>query len=411
MSEPIRTELVKTRTIYKEHLPGPFAQLDGKVAASLERQGIEHEFIKRNVFGKEYPEVRPVIPRYEKIDTAHGRSMTESASSNKVVWGGPLPGDIYGARTVKGTAMRASIKGISLDSHSESPYGYRGFGLMDDSVIPRVIKVSELLRKNGLPTERPAKVKELKEVWVQKWIDGHIAWKKIPIKEWETSTLQAETEGGADFEKIKRYLQETKFIAIERDVQVDERLQNIAKAAYNDRLKEIMTPIFKWLNVATQVRSGGIIAGTPKPKPFRYNKGDLNRYFLSYLPSQMGTYLGRFHKLGLQHEFPHWGNWSAVGTLYDLDSVSGQALYSDDKPVEDKDQVHDINITYGAAEILLNRLAYTPGFERAYKPFFTQFLRSYFTEKYGAGVTSKDLNGNERLLLMEKDLKNVVARV
>src|SRR3990172_10093417 len=187
VSEPVRTELIKAETIYRERLPGPFAQKGKTVAALLGKQNEDYSFIRTDIFGVEHPEVRPAIPGYERIDTRHGRSMTESASSKAAVCGGPLPGDIYGARTVKGTTMNAGYRGsIKIDKYYLSPYGLRGFGLMDDSVIPRVIKASKLMRGNGLPTELPRQIKELKEVWVKQDIPlDQDFWEKIPISKWE----------------------------------------------------------------------------------------------------------------------------------------------------------------------------------------------------------------------------------
>lgn len=419
MSEPLRTEPVKASEIFVDKLGRPFKpSKSSEVMTSLGHQSDVYEFIKHS-FGKEIEEVRPVIPGYERISSEHRRNMTETFTTKAVVWGGSLSGDIYGARTVKGTSMLVKYRGggegnIGIDDFELSRYGLRGFGLMDDSVSQRIIKASETMRQNGLPTERPRSIKELKEVWVR---NKYRKWERKPVKVWEQERLDkirvdintAKERGGSTYivkqygerlKKVERYLRETKFIALERDVQVDKRIENVIEAANNKELREMIVPIFKWLNAATQTRNSGLVPNTPKPEPFSYTEGDLKRYFGDYLPSQMGIYLARFHKLGLFHKYLHPGNWSAVGTIYDLDSVGGKIMFSDDEKHTDKDLVGDVTETLSS----LKDLAYSMKIESGYGGRFENqvtytFLRNYLTEKYGPEVKEDQISKSERNVL------------
>jgi len=270
---------------------------------------------------------------FEKISDKHGRNMTERLTSKNLIWGGDLPGDIYGAKTIKGTSLNLSIR---LEPTHMDEVAFRGYGLMDDSCIERVIKASKVLRENGLPTERPVTVKKIDEILVNrsgKWLKYSISdWKNNELKRWKYSSKE-----------VKKYLRDYDFVALERHVQVDERLADISFKREN--FERFLKPIFKWLNVATRYRNGGLIEGTLKPEKFTLSKASIERYFTGYLPSTMGIYLGRVHKLGLVHNFSHSQNWSMVGTLYDLDSISGKRLFDFDDKTGQKNFAEDFRDT------------------------------------------------------------------
>jgi hypothetical protein len=152
-------------------------------------------------------------------------------------------------------------------------------------------------------------------------------------------------------DKVKKYLQSTDFFIEDRDLQVAERLRDLKKIKTESQFRQVMEPIFKWVNLATNSLKSGIISDTPVPNRFEFNPADIQRYFGEWLPSQMGIYLARLHKLGLVHQFPHAQNWSVVGTLYDLDSVWGSVL--GDPLITDDDIAKDTRRTVGAITELL----------------------------------------------------------
>lgn len=371
MSEPLRTESIEARILYEKGAGEPFIK-NKAVPAATASSALESEKVR----GK-----------YERISREHGRSMTETASSKKVVWGGPFSGDIFGARNIKGTNMSE----IKIESTIAEQYGVRAHGLMDDTDIPRIERASEVLRKNGLPTEALRAIVELKNVWAGGEKDK--TRERVPVGIWKLEELKRiKKEKPELYEKTKTYFKETKFVAIERDVQVDERVEDLIAACEENRLRQFLEPVFKWLNVATAVKNGGIIAGTPKPEGFEYKKQDIYRYFASYLPSQMGIYLGRLHKLGLAHGSPHAQNWSAIGTLYDTDSVYGKPVFSDDEAPTRNALIGEISLTYANIHDLISSLRDTNEFRVADPDKIEDvacynFVHSYLAARFGK-VTS-----------------------
>ncbi len=282
---------------------------------------------------------------FEKISPKHGRSMTEKITSKKLVWGGDLPGDIYGAVTIKGTSMEEDVVIERTDLFGGE---YRGYGLMDDSSIDRVTRASEILRAHGLPTEKPVNVKKIKEVYIKR--NESRLFDKYTIGNWEKKESE-EHKRSLRKKGLQKYLDDYDFIALERHVQTDERLTDVE---WNEKnFTGFLKPIFKWLNVATAYKNSGLIAGTPRPEAFDMSKRSLRRYFMGYLPSQMGVYLGRLHKLGLTHGCAHAQNWSMVGTLYDLDSITGKRLFRDDRRSSQGGYADDF---YCAVEVLTDKL-------------------------------------------------------
>jgi len=338
MSEPLHTEDVETKTTYEKLSGRPFASTKPDLTpASL---GITTE----NPY------------QYIKISKTHGRNMTEATASKKVIWGGPYSGDIYGDKNVKGSDMSEA----HLEIGENGNYDVRARGLMDDISLLRTRKASEFLRKNGLPTEALRSVKTLKKVWIK---DGE-KWKKISVHKWEENELERiKNENPKFYEQFKTYLKETKFVVIERDVQVDERVEDIQLSCQKNDLRRTMQPIFKWLNSVTVVTNRGLISDTPKPEKFEVTNEGLKKYFGDYLPSQMGIYLGRLHRLGVAHGSSHNQNWSAVGTLYDADSVYGKPIFSDDEKPSGNAIDEDIFLSMSTLEDLALDLKGTDEFK------------------------------------------------
>ena len=377
MSEPLHTENVPAKEVYKDIKGRPFIDKNpNKAALAIE--------VARG---------RP--KEYERVSTKHGRSMTESASSKKSVWAGPERGDIYGASTVKGTAMYQKIS-IEVYKDEEGYVRFKANGLMEDKVVPRIKEISLYMRKNGLPTEMIRSIKKLEFVYIKE--DKN--WKKIPINEWKQKVLEeAKFRNEPNIDALKNYLEKTDFIALERDVQVDERLVDLKDAILEGRLKNFLKPIFKWLNAATYGRDGGLIYGTPSPGIFNLTDTDIKRYIIDFLPTQMGLYLGRFHRLGLTHRYLHDQNWTAVGTVVDLDSVEGDSAVRHDHVNTDYDFAKDLEQTVNEVRSLADIFArhYNLDTEQLYKEILGKFVLNYFRERKVKDFDSIRLNKYDKI--------------
>ncbi len=262
----------------------------------------------------------------------------------------------------------------------------------------RIERASELLRRKGLPTEKIVRESTLKEVWVK---GGSNEVVKISIETFKKEVLkriwgsaQVERKNGdvhsaQTLEKrwrdIKDYFESTNFYAVTRDLQTAERLTDITHPTSINKFQKNISSVFKWINTTCAIKRNGIIPNTEKPEPFNYNEDDIKRYLSEWLPKQMGIYLARTHNLNLTHNFPHEQNWSAVGTLYDLDSLCGIPLGDkiDDDALEQQKYM-DCSKTLSALERSLppdtpfgNDIAklYPEVFEKAIESFLVAYIK------------------------------------
>lgn len=369
----------------------PFAKRE-TVASTLNPPQVENPKRSWNPFKKS--EQVNVATNYAIVSPEHGRAIIDTRINNKVIWGGNLPGDIYGARDWKG----ANMDSVRLIKDECGYLGYRVQGLKDSIGINRIEKVSQFLRENGLPTEHPTKVVKILEI--SKY------GKKIPVGEWKEETTKALEESVIALEKssnfeaaerekqevadVKAYFESVDFFIEERDLQTAERLRDLERLKDEISFKSVVEPIFKWVNKVFDYKKSGLIGGTNAPERFTFTQDDIKRYFGEWLPTQMGIYLARMHKLGLAHGFTHAQNWSAVGTLYDLDSVSG---LPEDATTEDKSMASDTRETVGAlAELFDSQTNYL----RSNFPELTDkaqavLVSSYIKERFGNQINNEQL--------------------
>ncbi|MBI4033289.1 MAG: hypothetical protein HY377_02140 [Candidatus Blackburnbacteria bacterium] len=272
-----------------------------------------------------------VVDGYPRVQLSdhHGRAIIDPRM-RRVLWGDQY-GTLFGAKDWKGTIMEQVV----IHDDSTSPYGLRAQGLKDNIGLGRIGEASRIMRENGLPTEVLVRVRKLREIW--------IGGKLVPVGEWKAGYLKSldqdiEVAKGYGkraregwFRKKKRevqgYFKKSDFYIIERDLQVGERLCDIGELRTEDDFTRVVAPIFRWVNAVAKAKGRGLMPDTEQPPRFDYSQApDVKRYFLSWLPEQMGIYLARFHALKLFHNYATNHNWSAVGVLCDLDSVRGVPL-------------------------------------------------------------------------------------
>src|SRR5689334_1688192 len=105
--QPIRTGEIKTTTETKDiEVRPPFEPQKPTAAVSTKNTESLNE------------------SRYVILPST-GRVVVDQLVSNKVVWGGNLPGDIYGARDQKGSRMDKQVPGSFITDDPSSPYGMR----------------------------------------------------------------------------------------------------------------------------------------------------------------------------------------------------------------------------------------------------------------------------------------------
>lgn len=338
-----------------------------------------------------------------RISRVHGRSLVDSRINNKVLWR-DTEGHVYGAKVWKGVVMDDPI--LQLDR--QSPFFLKTIGLQDIVCLQREIMSSKYLRENGLPTVFLTKVKEIKEIIE----DG----KRIPVERWKKRRLAEINQaikktGGSEavevgrklLQMVQTYFDKTGFYSVEYDAQVAERLDDLGLVRNWDDFDRLMNPIFKWVNAATSWRKSGIIPGTAQPEKFEFNGEGIECYFAEWLPIQMGTWLARLHNLNVYHGFAHGQNWSAVGTLYDLDlrgEVFGDPALSSAEFVEGT--ARDTGFSLGALASLTGEEASAPSWLVTRYPDILNrmqqhFIVAYLSERYDQRKLKKLVNDEAML--------------
>lgn len=304
------------------------------------------------------------VAKFKYIESkVHGRSIDEKITSGKVLWGGKYECDKFGARDLKGARHeRAVIKETKRDpGYSE----IRALGLYDETDVTYLIKASEYLRSHGIPTENVGHIYKTDEVI----FDG----KRMPLKEWAAQNViyhanKQVAEGKVDPEKLREisdFAFKTEFFQVERELQVSERVRDIAVCMNEkDFVAMIETPL-KWINAVGKATNEGIIPGTPRPEPFDIDgyleakgpakeakKESVKGYLENWLPSQMGTYLARLRKAGVKNDFGHAQQWSLAATMYDGQSFSGKEL--DGRELKEEDYVESLQEALGVLEEMFN---------------------------------------------------------
>lgn len=320
----------------------------------------EDETLSQTFRGKEL--ALNTIPAVQ-ISEHHGRAVVDERVKGNIIWA-DSNGIVYGTRDWKG-ALIPDFSEVNLEDDPTSPYGLMARGLLDftdfESEIERVTKASSILRANGLPTEAPVRISRIKELIYngEKLATEQVKRLYLQRREKELENIEdpivLEREKDK-FDREKKYFQSTDFYIIERYLQRPERLRDLVYAPSREDLFMILGSTFRWLNTVFRGRKSGLISGSAVPNHFDISKNeDVVRYFTQYLPQQMGTYLGRLHRLGLVHNNATDQNWSVVGTLYDLQTVTGVSL--GDKLSTEKDYVDEVvSVGTGIHTILFTSL-------------------------------------------------------
>lgn len=286
----------------------------------------------------------------------HGRSIDEIASSGKVIWGGKYPCDIFGGRDLKGSRHEYAFINVGERGPNSKYSHIYASGLYDETNVEYLIKASELLRSNGIPTENITNIYEIHQVVHEGKLMSLEEWRTLNIRVYAERLLG---EGDGDdknpsvFKKIVDFANNTKFYQVERELQVSERVRDLAKCKTEKDFKSILGTPLKWLNAATKAKGEGIIPGTEQPEPFDINqKEDVKRYLEEWLPSQMGIYLGRLRKAGLKNDFGHAQQWSLAATMYDGQSYVGENLNG--KKLTEADYAASLQEALGVLEELFD---------------------------------------------------------
>lgn len=356
---PVKIFPVKTTEIYRdESMPIEVVTDFVASAKSKDSEEINAEFEASN---------------YSQLTRFHGKSVIDRKSESTMLlddnYGNPM-----GSVSWKGNVVSSIWEGVeplSLERSGLSSAGYRVHGLHDSLDLNDVLSSSAFLRENGLPTEMILGVSLLEEV-----IDK--SGQRISMPEWKVKTIRDQ-----HLPTAKEFIEKSDFYIVQRCMPIGLRIRDFK--IINSSWHKSLEPVFNWINKVSQVKGYAVIPGT-EPVNFSANDENILRYLFSWLPSQMGTYLGRLHNLRVTHGYAHSQNWSAAGTLVDLDSLKGKNI-NGIEPTS-KDYINDLHKTSQAGseivEYFMSRFGIVTNLNKVpqtYDSIANNFAQSYIKER------------------------------
>lgn len=276
--------------------------------------------------------------RLIRVSPIHGRSYELPIDNTRNVFWADEYGNVFSVLTTKGN----NLENPTLLTQYPTPSGYAVYGLQDSESMVRILRASEILRANNVDTEAIVKVIEPTELpFGDKLIPLEDVKAQLLIKTWEQSDANEEAPSKEDVASISLALDNMTFFITVRALQVAERLQDLTQSEKNEDFEQMMNRVFIYVNQYEQLRRKK--DASYEPKQFKANNGqDITEYFGDYLPRKLGANFGKMHKLKLVHFFPHPGNISASGGIYDLDSIRGEVLDCGDEKVTEANIGDDI---------------------------------------------------------------------
>lgn len=360
----------------------------------------------------------------------HGRATMDSRVEKNVIFFDNF-GNIFTTREWKGNTFP--------DFNNLKVSGENIWGAMTIDALKDIESVSQHFRKIGLPTEAIIAVHEVKTVMMDgeeipiKEAKKKYKERRLPQVETEMSALRTEVEKlaqkvganpgkydllsrkflvkmeglmGTEDEDLyydlrtkayalteqhrilsTRYLDNSKFIVIERAMPIGDRLADLDKCKTVEDYKSVLFPVFEKLNLISKVK-GNVIPRVETPNRFdTQTDKDIPTFLRNYMPSQMGLYLGRMHRNGISHGYAHYSNWSLAGILVDLDTADGNIPGENFSPTTQEKLDWDVFCTYSPFINAINNFSQMQG-EHEYQPAefvepIETFIASYCLEYFG----------------------------
>lgn len=323
-----------------------------------------------------------------QISSHHGRSYEFPMGEEGPIIFSDEYDNIYTSLTTKGNNLTASLPLITKEGNA--PSGFRLHGLQDSDSMVRALRASELLRSHGIPTELFVKVIEPLQLPYKEEVISLDEFKKRLVQQvWEENANpddESEKLTRRDIPKLASALDNMTFFITIRAMQVPERINDFLHIGGEEDIKKIAIRAFRYINLEEQKKAQKDSTYTPQLLPIPTNGAELIGYYIGYctyvLPRIAAENIGKMHKLGLVHKYPHIANISTVGSIYDLDSVQGELLGLGDPPVTREDTIKDaMEFIYGHANWPLpSEVAHLPLVENGEDIFRDKFIDTYARE-------------------------------
>ena len=262
-----------------------------------------------------------------RLNASHGRNLEILADNVRIEDG---YGNEYRSLCIKGSDLSNPYIFKSITAERD----YLVNGLQESLVMERVIRASKLLRENGVDTEyicglvlpktfpfdgeqRPVDIKtgtKLPEFL------AHLATRFAQNRKDDDGKSALEVKS----EMIDRF-KDCDYLVTYRAMDCPIRFTEIADPEKYEEFKEFVRQNYDGPDMEYYLRA------VKKPVNYTYHS----------LAPALGKNIGRMHRLGLMHGFPHGRNISALGALVDLDSCHGEPLGLGDEPLTTDDYLQD----------------------------------------------------------------------
>lgn len=341
--------------------------------------------------------------RLVRISPIHGRSYEiRFGQAGNVYWSDEY-GNVYSTLTTKGNNLNYP----KVFKNDVSPSGFLVYGLQDSDSMVRILRGSELLRSNNVETEIILKVIEPQQLPIGEQLVSVADFKRNLIHQvWEENVDKDSIDQQVELKKVTRedipalssVLDKMTFFITVRGHQVSERIQDLTQPETKGEFVGIMQRVFSYVNKIEEIKSRKDSSYTPDLFDAEKDE-DIEKYLTEYLSYKLAVNFAKLHNLELVHFFPHSGNISAVGSIYDLDSIRGEILGIGDNPVTEEDIKRDINYlidgqadSSGVTGVL--DLLQQKGFINKEKDLKTNFKHNFYKEYVAKRGWDTDILGN-----------------
>lgn len=286
------------------------------------------------------------FPEFIQISPSQKRSFEMRLTTPGFIFWDDEFGNLYGVLQEKG----GNVTNPDARIEKRAPSGFIIWGLQDSDSILRTVRASNFMRSHNIATEAIVHLAEpsqlqfkgetvSREVFRQRLVEmiseknhrknskNHDGWRAVTRE---------------DLPKLAAELNEMTFYISTLGRQVSERFHDLTFAKSPQDLKKVMTRVFTFWNAKQRLLSKqGQVEGEPEVLDIE-NPLDLVKYLSSILPKEIAENYAKLHNLGLVHTYPHLGNVSLVGSIYDTDSVYGEPLGLGDQKVTDEQIMADV---------------------------------------------------------------------
>lgn len=288
----------------------------------------------------------------------HGRSyellLNPEENGERPAWTDRY-GNPYSCLTTKGNNFSQAV----LRRSATAPSGFIPHGLQEGDALLRVLRASEAMRKAGIDTEWLVRIEEPKQLIYKDEFVPVDEFKRRLVGDLVTST--ALRAAGVDRPKDADALDTNEVSAISKALKNMDFFITLRAMATPYRVCDMFMNgkyfsltaaerVFEDYNLMAlhrrqQLEAMGLPLELKMPDiDHMLDRGtDIESYLCEALPRLMGYNIGKLHSLGLTHNFPHLGNFTALGGLVDLDSIKGPAVGFGEEPATMQDIMDDFH--------------------------------------------------------------------